>query len=51
MTMDQLLSLLNSAIAFGTVIMLGALGEILIEKCGNLNLGIPASCSSAASAD
>ena len=40
-TMDQLLSLLNSAIAFGTVIMLGALGEILIEKCGNLNLGIP----------
>ena len=34
-TMDQLLSLLNSAIAFGTVIMLGALGEILIEKCGN----------------
>lgn len=37
----QLLALVNSAIAFGTVIMLGALGEILIEKAGNLNLGIP----------
>ena len=33
--------LLNSAIAFGTIIMFGALGEILIEKSGNLNLGIP----------
>ena len=39
--MTQILALLNSAIAFGTVIMLGALGEILIEKAGNLNLGIP----------
>ena len=39
--MAQLLSLLNSAIAFGTVIMLGSLGETLIEKSGNLNLGIP----------
>ena len=39
--MNQLLSLLNSAIAFGTVIMLGSLGETLIEKSGNLNLGIP----------
>ena len=37
----QFLALMNSAIAFGTVIMLGALGEILIEKAGNLNLGIP----------
>ena len=41
MTQVQLLTLVNSAIAFGTVIMLGALGEILIEKAGNLNLGIP----------
>lgn len=32
---------MNSAIAFGTIIMLGALGEIIIEKAGNLNLGIP----------
>jgi len=41
LTMDQLLSLMNSAIAFGSIIMLGALGEIIIEKAGNLNLGIP----------
>ena len=41
MTQAQLLTLINSAIAFGTVIMLGAIGEILIEKAGNLNLGIP----------
>jgi len=41
LTQDQLLALINSAIAFGTVIMLGAIGEILIEKAGNLNLGIP----------
>lgn len=41
MTTTQFLALMNSAIAFGTVIMLGALGEILIEKAGNLNLGIP----------
>ncbi len=39
--MEQLMQLLDSSIAFGTVIMLGALGEILIEKSGNLNLGIP----------
>lgn len=39
--MDQLMQLLDSSIAFGTVIMLGALGETLIEKSGNLNLGIP----------
>ena len=41
MTQVQLLALINSALAFGTVIMLGAVGEILIEKAGNLNLGIP----------
>ncbi len=34
-------ALLHSAIIFGTVIMLGALGEILTEKSGNLNLGVP----------
>lgn len=33
--------LITSAIAFGTIIMFGAMGEILIEKAGNLNLGIP----------
>ena len=39
--MNQILSLIQSAIVFGTVIMLGALGEILTEKSGNLNLGVP----------
>lgn len=33
--------LLHSAVVFGTVIMFGALGEILTEKAGNLNLGVP----------
>lgn len=36
-----MVQLLTSAIAFGTIIMFGAMGEILIEKSGNLNLGIP----------
>lgn len=39
--MTQILSLIQSAIIFGTVIMFGALGEILTEKSGNLNLGVP----------
>ena len=30
-----------SAIVFGTVILYGALGEILTEKSGSLNLGVP----------
>ena len=34
-------TLLHSAIIFGTVIMFGAIGEILTEKSGNLNLGVP----------
>ncbi|MBQ7320266.1 MAG: ABC transporter permease [Clostridia bacterium] len=34
-------ALIQVAIAFGTVIMLGCCGEILTEKSGNLNLGIP----------
>ena len=29
------------AIPFGTIIMYGALGEIVTEKSGNLNLGVP----------
>ena len=33
--------LLHSAIVFGTVIMFGALDEIITEKSGNLNLGVP----------
>ena len=32
---------LTFSITFGTVILFGALGEILTEKGGNLNLGVP----------
>lgn len=39
--MTQFLSLFNYAVVFGTVILFGALGEILTEKSGNLNLGVP----------
>ena len=39
--MTQLISLLTSAVIFGTVILYGAVGEILTEKSGNLNLGMP----------
>lgn len=39
--MDQLLSLFQAAIVFGTVILFGSVGEILTEKSGNLNLGVP----------
>ena len=41
MTTAQLVQLLLSAVSFGTVIMYGAIGEILTEKSGNLNLGVP----------
>ncbi len=39
--MEQLITLFQSAVFFGTVIMFGAIGEILTEKAGNLNLGVP----------
>jgi simple sugar transport system permease protein len=39
--MAQILSLLQAALVFGTVILFGAVGEILTEKSGNLNLGVP----------
>jgi ABC-type uncharacterized transport system permease subunit len=39
--MTQLISLFQAAIFFGTVILFGATGEILTEKSGNLNLGVP----------
>lgn len=39
--MEQFLTLFHSAIVFGTVIMFGAAGEILTEKSGSLNLGVP----------
>lgn len=39
--MNQLIALVQAAVFFGTVIMYGAMGEILTEKSGNLNLGVP----------
>lgn len=39
--MTQLIALVQAAVIFGTVIMYGAMGEILTEKSGNLNLGVP----------
>lgn len=39
--MAQIIALLQAALVFGTVILFGALGEILTEKSGNLNLGVP----------
>lgn len=39
--MSNFISLWQAAITFGTVILFGALGEILTEKSGNLNLGTP----------
>lgn len=39
--LTKFLSLFHLAVVFGTVIMFGALGEILTERSGNLNLGVP----------
>ncbi|MCL2671242.1 MAG: ABC transporter permease [Clostridiales bacterium] len=39
--MRQLISLWQAGIVFGTVILFGSTGEILSEKGGNLNLGVP----------
>lgn len=39
--MTQLISLFKAGIMFGTVILFGATGEIVTEKSGNLNLGVP----------
>ncbi len=39
--MESLISLIQAAVIFGTVIMLGAVGETITEKSGNLNLGVP----------
>ena len=39
--MDSLIAWILRAIPFGTIIMYGALGEIMTEKSGNLNLGVP----------
>lgn len=39
--MNTFVAWFTSAIVYGTVIMYGALGEILTEKSGHLNLGVP----------
>ncbi len=39
--MAGFISLFQAAVVFGTVIMFGAVGEIITEKSGNLNLGVP----------
>lgn len=39
--MNWFIALFQAAIRFGTIIMYGATGEILTEKSGNLNLGVP----------
>lgn len=41
MSMASVISLIQAAVVFGSVIMFGALGEILTEKSGGLNLGVP----------
>ena len=39
--LGNLSTTLSFSITFGTVILFGALGEIITEKGGNLNLGVP----------
>lgn len=39
--METLIAWILRAVPFGTIIMYGALGEIVTEKSGNLNLGVP----------
>jgi ABC-type uncharacterized transport system permease subunit len=39
--MTTLIAWLNRAVWFGTVIMFGSTGEIITERSGNLNLGVP----------
>ena len=39
--MASVIALIQAAVIFGTVIMFGAMGEIIAEKSGSLNLGVP----------
>ena len=41
MIQENLLAWLVRSVQFGTILMYGSLGEILTEKSGNLNLGVP----------
>lgn len=44
-------TVLQRAIVQGIPLLYGSTGEIITEKSGNLNLGIPASCMSAVYAE
>ena len=37
----MIVTILSSAIAISTVFLFGCVGEIIMEKAGHLNLGIP----------
>ncbi len=39
--MQGMITLFQAAVFFGTVIMFGCIGEIITERAGNLNLGVP----------
>lgn len=39
--MELFIAWFSRAVMFGTVIMFGSMGEIITEKSGNLNLGVP----------
>jgi ABC-type uncharacterized transport system permease subunit len=39
--MSLVIAWINRAVWFGTVIMFGSTGEIITERSGNLNLGVP----------
>lgn len=41
MTPDKLITLLSSSVELGVILLFGCLGEILMEKAGHLNLGVP----------
>lgn len=41
MNINYFVSWFNAAVTFGTVILFGCLGEILNQKSGSLNLGVP----------
>ncbi len=39
--MEVFIAWFTAAVSFGTIIMYGSLGEIITEKAGHLNLGVP----------
>ncbi len=41
MSLVSFIAWIAAAVTFGTIIMYGSVGEILTEKSGNLNLGVP----------